>query len=155
LFGEIEAAASDAVLDERDAMADDLRDEAWAERSWAESLAGEVVLGVLGVGDVRGRVSAVADDFVALVCGEDEVLVARRAVLTASGDRGAPGRIRHGWAAMLRAARDDGELVRVTRLDGVTVQGRVTAVARDAMLLATVRETFIPWRAVAVLRRRR
>lgn len=155
LFAEIELSAADAVLDERDALAEDLADEAWAERSWAESLAGDVVLQVLGAGEVRGRVQAVMADLIALVSGQDDVLVARQAVMAAWGRRGAPSLTRRGWAAVFRAARDDCEPVRLTRLDGTTVEGQVMAVMRDAVLIAAGREVFIPWSAVAVLRHRR
>ena len=101
--------------------------------------------------------------FLVLAEGPREVVVARRAVL---GWRGGGGRApeprgvsaRLGWAQLLRAVRDDGDDVRLARIDGSQVTGIVDAVARDAVRLGpsggltdSSAGTWVVLRAVATL----
>ncbi|RLV54812.1 hypothetical protein D9V41_14560 [Aeromicrobium phragmitis] len=158
LFDDLEASAEDVVRDERDVLADDLRDELLAERSWADGLAGAVLVSVHGAGDVEGAVAGVAEEFVHLETGHEDVLVARSAVMAVSGaGRGSARRSRVGWGGVFRAARDDGDPVRVLRRDGQQVEGEVIAAAADAVVLRTPsgRDVTIPWSAIALVRRRR
>ncbi len=158
LFDDLEASAQEAVREERDALADDLRDELLAERSWTESLNGEVLVSVQGAGDVRGVVAGVAEHFVHLLAAHEDVLVARSAVMGLSGGgRGAARRGRAGWGSVFRAARDDGDPIRLLRRDGQQIEGEVRAVVADAVVVRTPskRELTIPWSAIALVRRRR
>ncbi|MFD1860872.1 hypothetical protein EHW97_14170 [Aeromicrobium camelliae] len=158
LFDDLEASVEDVVRVERDALADDLRDELLAERSWAEGLAGDIVVSVRGAGDITGTVSAVTDHFVHLAGIHEDVLVARSAVMAVSGGEGEPAaHTRVGWGGAFRAARDDGDPVRLVRVDGQVAEGEVRAVAADAVMLRTVtgHVVTIPWSAIALVRRRR
>ena len=140
LLADIEAAVLDEAALERDALAADLVDEEWSGARAQDLIWGEVALEVQGVGWIEGDVLRSAADFVVLAEGLREVVVARRAVL---GWRGGAGRApqlqgvsaRLGWAQLLRAVRDDGDDVRLRRVDGSQVTGVVDAVARDAVRL--------------------
>lgn len=159
LFEDLEASAEDAVRDERDALADDLRDELLAERSWAEGLSGEILVSVMGAGDVAGVVTVVTDHFIHLTGLHEDVLVARSAVTAVSGRAAGEPVVstRVGWGGAFRAARDDGDPVRVVRIDGQSTEGEVRAVAADAAVVRTAagRDVTIPWSAIALVRRRR
>lgn len=155
LFEDLQGAAEELVRDERDALADDLHDELWAERSWAELLAGPVRLAVLGSGEVAGEVRGVSAQVLRLVSGAEEILVATEAVMAVLSSRqGQAPLAATGWGAVLRAARDDAEPVRLTRRDGQSCEGRVRAVARDAVVMQGPegRELTIPWSAIALVR---
>ena len=140
LLAEIEASLLDEAALERDALAADLVDEEWSGARAQDLIWGEVALEVHGLGWIEGRVLRSAEDFLVLAEGPREVVVARRAVL---GWRGGGGRApeprgvsaRLGWAQLLRAVRDDGDDVRLARIDGSQVTGIVDAVARDAVRL--------------------
>ncbi|MEG9225287.1 hypothetical protein [Aeromicrobium sp. Sec7.5] len=140
LLAEIEASQIDDAALERDALASELVDEEWAEARARDLIWGEVALEVSGVGWIEGRVIRSAEDFVVLSDQAREMVVARSAVL---GWRGGGGRApelrgvaaRLGWSQVLRALRDDAEDVRLVRVDGSHVTGRVEAVARDAVRL--------------------
>lgn len=140
LLADIEASVLDEAALERDALAADLVDEEWSGARAHDLIWGEVALEVRGLGWIEGHVLRSAEDFVVLAEGLREVVVARRAVL---GWRGGAGRApqpqgvsaRLGWAQLLRAVRDDGDDVRLARIDGSQVTGVVDAVARDAVRL--------------------
>lgn len=138
LLAEIEAAALDEATLERDALAGELVDEEWAAVRARDLIWGDVALDVRGVGWIEGQVVRPAEDFVVMTAGVRDVIVARSAVL---GWRGGTGRApellgvgaRLGWSQLLRAIRDDGEDVRVVRIDGSQVVGTIGAVAQDAI----------------------
>lgn len=142
LLAEIEASQLDEAALERDALASDLVDEEWSAARARDLIWGDVALEVCGAGWIEGRVVRSAEEFVVLGSGEREVVVARSAVL---GWRGGAGRApaprgvaaRLGWSQLLRAVRDDGEDVRLVRVDGSQVTGAVRAVARDAVRLGS------------------
>ncbi|OUZ12837.1 hypothetical protein BHE97_01130 [Aeromicrobium sp. PE09-221] len=155
LFGEVEESAADVMADERDTLAEELGAEAWAEMSWTDLLAGDVVLALQGGGEVRGAVLWSSPDLVMVSAGGREVAVARDAVMTAvASGRGAATARRVGWPAVFRAAREDAEDVQVVRRDGGTVSGPVVAVVADAVVLVEGgRRKVIPWTALASVRR--
>src|SRR4051794_6972025 len=66
LFEDLEAQAADLELDERDALADELRDGEWAQTSWRQLLGGHVVLMVRGADRVEGDVVLVNERLVHL-----------------------------------------------------------------------------------------
>lgn len=138
LLAEIEASTLDEAALERDALAGELVDEEWAGARARDLIWGDVALEVRGAGWIEGQVVRSAEEFVVLTAGGREVVVARSAVL---GWRGGTGRApelrgvsaRLGWSQLLRAIRDDGEDVRVLRIDGSQVVGRIDAVTLDAI----------------------
>ncbi len=140
LLAEIEASALDEAALERDALAAELVDEEWSGARARDLVWGEVALDVRGVGWVEGRVIRSAEEFVVLAEEAREVVVARGAVL---GWRGGSGRApelrglsaRLGWSQLLRALRDDGEDVRLVRVDGAQLTGTVDVVTQDAIRL--------------------
>ncbi len=140
LLAEIEASQVDEAALERDALASELVDEEWAGARARDLIWGEVALEVRGAGWIEGQVIRSADELVVLSGAAREVVVARSAVL---GWRGGTGRApeprgvaaRLGWSQLLRALRDDGEEVRVWRVDGTQVTGSIEAVTHDAFRL--------------------
>jgi len=138
LLAEIEASALDEAALERDALAGELVDEEWSGVRARDLIWGDVALEARGVGWIEGQVVRSTEEFVVLAAGAREVVVARSAVL---GWRGGSGRApelrgvsaRLGWSQLLRAIRDDGEDVRVLRIDGSQVVGRIDAVTPDAI----------------------
>jgi hypothetical protein len=158
LFADLEGQADDLELEERDALVSELRDGAWAETSWRDLIGGHVVLDVAGLGRVEGDVKLANEQVVHLEAERSDHVVAASAVLeVVAGERRA-NRLtdvtsRLGWAHVLRAARDDGDLVCVTRPDGRIVEGSVEAVGRDFVRLSTSagRTRTVPFGAIAVV----
>ena len=141
LFGDLEAGADEIAKVEAEALAQDLRDEIWAQTSWRAMLGGRVTLEVRGAGQVSGEVAAVNDQLMRLRADVLDHLVAVAAVtsvLQQEGRTDPPGRLDGalGWASALRRLRDGAEPVRVTLDDGRTVDGQVQAVGRDFVRLA-------------------
>ena len=158
LFAELESAALDELADERDALAEDLRDEQWASLSWTDLLgAPDVRLTVAGLGEVAGRVVRVGDVIEVAESGR-RILVLPEAVLGVLSDdgRAAPVTVRSRERRQLaRALRDAAETVRVTRRDGTTVEGPITAVGSDFVQLAVgAQRVSLPWTAIAALTER-
>lgn len=155
LFAELESAALDEYADERDALAEDLRDEQWGSLSWADLLGDpDVRLDVAGLGEVRGRVAG-AGDVIVVDEPSRRVLVLPEAVLAVTGSDGraaaVPG-VSRTRRQLARALRDDGASVRIARRDGVTVDGRIVAVGADFVQLAVgERRVSLPWTAIAAL----
>lgn len=141
LFEDLEAASSDLARDEADALADDLRDEEWADTSWRDLLGGRVRLEVRGAGQVTGEVASVNETLVRLRAGGVDQLVGVGAVvrvLEHERRADAPSRLDAalGWATALRRLRDDGEPVRVVTDDGASLDGRVDVVGKDFVRIA-------------------
>jgi len=155
LFAELESATLDELADERDALAEDLRDEQWASLSWRDLLGDpHVRLDVAGLGEVGGRVVGAGDVIVVEDAGR-RVVVLPEAVLAVSGSDGraasvpALSRTRRQLA---RALRDEAGPVRVVRTDGTAVDGRVVAVGADFVQLAVgERRVSLPWESIAAL----
>jgi len=158
LFEELESAAHDELADERDALAEDLRDEQWAALSWTDLLGDPGVrLTVQGLGEVAGRVVS-AGDVIQVEDGGRRVVVLPEAVLGVTGDDGRAqpvAQASRGRRQLARALRDAAEVVRVTRRDGSSVDGRVVAVGADFVQLAVgARRVSLPWTAIAALTER-
>lgn len=142
LFADLEGQADDLELDDRDVLVDELRDGEWAETSWRDLVGGHAVLEVVGLGRVEGDVQLVNERIVHLAGARVDHVVACSAVLTvvSAERRATPGSLvsgRLGWGHVLRAARDDADPLRVTRIDSTTVDGRVDVVGRDFVQLTT------------------
>lgn len=140
LFADLEAQGDDAELLERDALVEDLREEEVAGRSWRDGVGSRVQLDVLGAGRLEGRVLLVTEQLVRLAAGRLDHVVAGHAVTALIGDGGPtpPSTAvaqRLGWGAVLRAARDDGSVVRLVRTTGQALTGTVEAVGADAVVL--------------------
>lgn len=155
LFAELESAALDEYADERDAMAEDLRDEQWASLAWTDLLGDpDVRLDVAGLGDVRGRVAG-AGDVIVVDDPARRILVLPEAVLAVSGSDGraaAVPALSRTRRQLARALRDDGASVRIARRDGATVDGRIVAVGADFVQVAVgERRISLPWTAIAAL----
>lgn len=140
LLADIEDSQLDEAALERDVLASELVDEEWSGARARDLVWGDVALEVRGAGWVEGRVTRSAEEFVVLGDASREVVVARSAVLGWRGGRGRAPELRGvaarlGWSQLLRALRDDGEEVRVSRVDGSQVTGTVEAVTQDAFRL--------------------
>lgn len=158
LFADLEGQAADLELEERDVLISDLRDGEWAETSWRDLVGGRVVLDVVGLGRLEGSTRLVNEHVLHLVSERAEHVVATAAVLEVveRERRADPATLvtsRLGWGHVLRAARGDGEQVRITRRDGSTVDGTVDVVGRDFVRLTTNsgRDRTVPFAAIAVL----
>ncbi|MCW2829830.1 MAG: hypothetical protein JWP31_522 [Aeromicrobium sp.] len=140
LFDDLEAQASELELEERDALADELRDGDWGETSWRDLLGGSVVLEVRGIGRVDGEVELVNDALIHLRGeGVDHVVNTQAVTIVHATERraAAPTAVESalGWGHVLRALRDAGEDVRVRLLDGTIRVGLVDVVGRDFVRL--------------------
>jgi hypothetical protein len=138
LFGDLEAEARELERAETEGLADDLRDEIWAETSWRDLVGGQVVLEVRGAGQVAGEVAAVNEHLVRLRGDLVDHLVACRAVtavLRTERRTDPPGRLGAalGWSRALRVLRDAAEPVRLVLDDGRTVDGHVETVGADVV----------------------
>lgn len=154
LFADLESTAADAVADERDALAHDLRDEQWAGLRWRDLLGGASALQVEGLGTVAGRVVA-AGDLVLLDAGGQWWAVVPEAVLAVVSTDGRAQPVpplRRSRRQFLRALRDEAGEVRLARRDGSVVTGRVTAAGDDFVQVETAgRRVSVPWPAVSAL----
>ena len=158
LFAELEAQAGDLELDDRDALVEELRDGDWAETSWRALLGGHVVLDVLGLGRVEGDV-VLANEHIVHLHGErlDHVVSARAVLAVVSSqrraERSSPVTATLGWGHVFRALRQADDAIRVSRIDGLTVDGAVSVVGRDFVRLRTEsgRDQVVPFDAVAVV----
>ena len=139
LFGELEGYAEHLRLEERDALVADLREGEWADRSWIDTLAGDVdaEIWVADVGVLTGRVVLANDQVIHLETNSAVQVIAASAVQWArSGDR-SPGLDREsvtarlGWGPVFREAQDDADVVRLTLRGGDVVEGSVSAVGAD------------------------
>ena len=158
LFADLEGQAADLELEERDALVSELRDGEWAETSWRDLVGGHVVLEVDGLGRVEGESRLVNETVIHLASERVEHVVATSAVLEiVASERRAPAPTtvtsRLGWGHVLRAARDDGDRIRLTRTDGVSVDGTVDVVGHDFVMArsGTGRTRRVPFAAIAAL----
>lgn len=157
LFDELERGSLDQELLERDQLADDLRDEAWAGTSWLDLLGGDVVLEVVGVGQVAGTVRLAGEQVISLVRAEGDVFVAAGAVtaVLSTQQRATPATDvarRLSWGPALRALREERLPLRVVRRDAAVHEAdHVEAVGRDFVTLAlsASRTVVVPWQALA------
>lgn len=146
LFADLEAESAEIARAETEGLAADLRDEIWAETSWRDLVGGQVVLEVTGAGQVAGEVAAINTRLVRLRAGTGGHLVSCPAVCgVVSTERRAdpPGRIdaAMGWGRALRRLRDDASTIRLTRVDGHTIDGIIEVVGADFVRLAAGRAT--------------
>lgn len=158
LFAELEGRAEDLELEERDALVHELRDGEWAETSWRDLTGGRVVLDVAGLGRVEGEVRLANDHVLHLASERHEHVVAVAAVhevlaTERPADPATAVTSRLGWAHLLRASRDEHDRVRITRMDGASVDGVVDVVGRDFVRLMTSngQDRTVPFAAIAVL----
>ena len=157
LFADLEAAADDEELLEREALVAELRDEEWARTSWRALVAGEVELEVAGAGTLAGRVTFVNDRLVRLSSGRHEHVVACASVRALTGGEGraaepSPVHARLGWPHVLRRLRDEGEPCRVVTTTSTTLAARVDQVLADAVLVQVgQRRVLVPLDALAVV----
>lgn len=157
LFADLEAGLDDESDRDRDALAEELTAEAWAETSWRELLGGDVVLDVAGAGRVEGHAELVGRELLHLTGPSGDVLVRTDAVTAVRdpGQRSAVGSaLDLGWRPALRALA--AEPVRIQCRSGVAWDGVVDAVGDDFLRVRTDSgaRTLIPIAAVAVIRSR-
>lgn len=161
LFGELEGYAEHLQLEERDALVSELREGAWAERSWVELLAGgarEAELAVRGAGVLTGRVRLANEQIIHLETGAAVQVIAAAAVQwVRAGDRSqALDResvaARLGWGPVFREAQDEADVVRLTLRSGDVVEGSVSAVGADFVRITPAggRHRDVPTSAIAV-----
>ncbi|GAA2078493.1 hypothetical protein IDH50_01325 [Aeromicrobium tamlense] len=155
LFADLEGAAIDEHADERDALAEDLRDEQWAALAWTDLLGGaDVRLDVVGLGEIGGRVTGVGD--VVLVQDETSRIVvlpeAIAAVVGHDGRAAAAPTVSRTRRQVARAVRDAGVEVRVVRRDGRTIEGPIVEVGADFVQVAAAGlRVSLPWAWIAAL----
>ena len=158
LFEDLEAQAADLELDERDALADELRDGDWAQTSWRQLLGGHVVLAVRGADRVEGVVTLVNDRLVHLRGDAMDHVVSAAAVMAVqSSERRADAATAVGdalgWGHVFRALREAGEEIRVRLVDGTLRDGSVGVAGRDFVRLraGSGRDQVVPFDAIAVV----
>lgn len=136
LFDELRRQAVDEEHRDGEGIVDDLRDENLADLSWTDHLGDAVDLEVVGVGRLRGRISAVGDEVIRLDGHPVTWLVARSGVEAVhAGARAhrepSPLERRLGWPVLLRALRDEDESVDLWTLAGRTYRGVIDHVGAD------------------------
>lgn len=146
LFADLEATSVELERSEAEGLADDLRDEIWAETSWRDLVGGQVVLEVRGAGQVAGQVAAISQRLLRLRAGTGGHLVSCPAVtgvLATERRADPPSRIdaAMGWGQALRRLRDDAGPVRLVLGDGRTFDGSIEVVGRDFVRLNAGRAT--------------
>lgn len=155
LFADLEGAAIDEHADERDALAEDLRDEQWASLAWTDLLGEERVrLDVVGLGEIGGRVVGAGDVVLVEDMGRRTVVLpeAIAAVVGVDGRAAAVPRLARTRHQIARALRDAGAEVRVVRRDGTAVEGIIVAVGADFVQVASAgRRISLPWAWTAAL----
>lgn len=156
LFADLEAAADDDALVEREAMVAELRDEEWSRTPWRELLGGQVEVEVAGAGRLGGTVGLVNERLLRLDAGGLEHVVALAAVLGVRTDGRAPALTsvdaRLGWRQVLRRMRDDGDEVVLVRVDGSRVRAQVEQVVDGGVVVRSAgRSLLVPLHALAVV----
>jgi hypothetical protein len=160
LFGELEGYAEHLQLEERDALVADLREGEWAERSWIDTIAGDVdaEIAVRDVGVLTGRVRLANDQVIHLETTSAVHVIAAAAVQwVRAGDR-SPGLDRESvaaqlsWGPVFRDAQDEGDSIRIALVGGAVFEGTVTAVGRDFVRVAPTsgRHRDVPTSAISV-----
>ena len=142
LFDDLEAQADEVEREERDALADELRDGEWAETRWRDLLGGRVVIELLGGTRLDGTVTLVNAQLLQLSGHRSDHVVSTDAVAVvhaAERRADASGRVAAalGWGHVFRALRDEGEDVVVRLVDGSMREGGVVAVGHDFVRLVT------------------
>jgi hypothetical protein len=160
LFGELEGYAEHLQLEERDALVTELREGEWAERTWSDTLAGDVdaEIAVRDVGVLAGRVRLANDQVIHLESSSAVYVVATSAVhwVRAEGHASVLDResvaAKLGWGPVFREAQDDGDSVRLTLVGGSVIEGAVSAVGRDFVRIspASGRHRDVPTPAISV-----
>lgn len=161
LFDDLEAEAGELVARERDEEISERTRVEVASVRWLERLRGSpgchVTLDLRGAGPVHGTVGYVGPDWVLLGGGSREALVPMASVLALEGAaRAAPattGPVSLTWAAAWRRLAADRAVVRLTRVDGARVRGRVRQVGADFVELdrgSGLPLLMICWAGVAV-----
>lgn len=158
LFEDLEAQAADLELDERDALADELRDGDWAQTTWRQLLGGHVVLTVRGADRVEGVVTLVNDRLIQLSGeGADHVVSTAAVLVVHSAERRAdtPTKVGEalGWGQIFRALRDVGEEIRVRLVDGTSRDGAVLVAGRDFVRLRAEsgHDQVLPFSGIAIV----
>jgi hypothetical protein len=156
LFADLEAAADDEALLEREALVAELRDEEWSRTPWRALMGGDVELEVQGAGRLAGTVGLVNERLARLDAGPLEHVVALAHVLGVRTEGRAPAPTavdaRLGWPHVLRRLRDDGDEVVLRRTDGTSVRARVDQVVDGGVLVRSAgRGLLVPLPAVAVV----
>lgn len=149
LFDELEGHAEHARVEERDALVADLREGEWAARSWIDGIQDSpaVELEVADVGVLSGRVRLANAVLIHLEGAAADHVVATRAVRWARGATRGPGvepdsvAARLGWGHVLREMQADSDLVRLTAVGGLVIEGRIRVVGRDFVRIMSVSGT--------------
>lgn len=161
LFGELEGYAEHLQLEDRDELVSELREGAWAERSWIDTLAGgdvEAELSVRDFGALIGRVRWANEQVIHLETSSAMRVIAAAAVQWARTEGRSPGLDREsvaarlGWGPVFREAQDEADVVRLTLRGGEVVEGSVSAVGADFVRIATAsgRHRDVPTSAIRV-----
>lgn len=162
LFGELEGYAEHVRIEQRDALVAELREGEWAERGWLDGLADASVpieISVRDVGVLIGRVRWANDRLIRLETGAANHVIAAPAVQWVRGFDRSPGLRRDsvqaqlGWGPVFREAHDERDVLTVTLIGGLVLEGTVTAVGRDFVRLASAsgHERDVPTTAICVV----
>ncbi|MCL8251786.1 hypothetical protein AERO_10355 [Aeromicrobium fastidiosum] len=158
LFDDLEAQAEEIEREERDALADELRDGDWAETGWRDLLGGVVTLELVGGARLTGTVTLVNQTLLQ-VAGDraDHVVSAGAVSVVHAAERRADGTGRVaaalGWGHVFRALRDAGQDVVLHLVDGGSREGVVAAVGADFVRVVTPAGLAqdVVWAAIAVV----
>jgi hypothetical protein len=165
LFGELEGHVEHAHIEERDALVAELREGEWAARSWLDGLqaAEDVDVDVRDVGVLTGRVRFANSVLIQLAAAAADHVIAADAVRWTRGGNRSRGiepdsvASRLGWGHIFRELQDEADLVRVTLVDALVLEGRITVVGQDFVRLSpgSGRSRDVPMRALRAVTVRR
>lgn len=158
LFADLEGAADDDALAERDALVNDLRDGERAETSWQQLTGGQVVLDVVGFGRIEGEVLSGNARLIHLRSQQAHLLVnpaCVMAVLSSAQHAGTNSVVsaKLGWPTMFRLLQRDQDRVQVVRSDANSMSGTVDFVGADFVRIRDEagKTPMIPFAAIAAV----
>lgn len=162
LFGELEGHAEHMRLEERDALVAELRQGEWADRTWLDGLADDsatIDISVRHVGVLTGRVRSAAERVVHLETTSANHVIASSAVEWVRGADRSLGlrrdsvQARLGWGPVFREAQDEQDVLTVTLVGGLALEGTVMAVGRDFVRLGSAAGSVrdVPYDAICIV----
>lgn len=155
LFEDLSARADDQDRLERDALADDVRDEHWAQTSLLDVLPSAHAVDMAGAGRLSGRVTGLGSQMFCLETPSSEHLLSITAVRTLQVGSTRPDALpecRH--RQILRQWARDGLPARVMDVDGTALEGGLRRIGTDFLMLSAGANVHaIPFAAISVISR--
>lgn len=155
-FEDLSGQADDQEKLERDALANDVREEQWAQTSWADMLVMSRSVHMAGAGEFSGRIDAVGPVMFHLTTATNEHLMhmsgVRALIAGPSHRRDALPQCRH--RPTLRQWMRDSSPVRVVSFAGDVRSGSIERVGQDFVLVASgTRSVVVPIDTISVISR--